>query len=406
MKLQKKDEMSSGALTEALGSLSYMLRHRGPLTIGDKEIDRLTVPFLKRTLHIDNRIPALIEDVFSNRHYEQKDGTKPVLIHKEKTGSGWSLIWQLPPGVSFGQVKKDLEYFQTAANAWIELIWANGHLQMKVQSGELPTDVAYEWNPETHKDKILPIPVGCSRRGQVVFDLVDGPHMLIGGSTNTGKTNIFRCFIHALLPLTYVYIIIIDLKRLDFGYLKKHCLIAGTDSEALRVLIALNEEYDRRINRLYDAEVEKIQNYQGEMPYLVVFVDELAELPKGICMELLDRLVRLARAVGISIVVGSQRTSTKVIPGDTRANFLARLCFQVATPADSRVILGEDCGLAGELPAVRGRCIWRYGLSLEELQGQNLPISVARSMLPSNITGRWECDVRPGKYESKRLTAR
>ena len=205
-------------LAEAVGSMKHLVRHRGSINLFGRQVDQIKVG--KKVFYLDNRIPALLEDVFNNRGYEQKDGTRPVLAAKRKTAQGWHLIWQLPPGVSFNQIKRDREFFQDAVNAWIEMDWQHGKLHMTIQPGELPGYVPFEFDHNQYKMH-LPIPVGWSRSGLVTFDLTESPHMLIGGTTGYGKTNTLRCIIHSLLPLAYI--VIIDLKQLDFGYLDSAC---------------------------------------------------------------------------------------------------------------------------------------------------------------------------------------
>lgn len=400
MLLARKKE--DNPFQEALAGLAYMARHRAGLQLPTKKIDHIKIG--KKTIYLDNHIPALLQDTFSNLGYEQKDGTKPVIAAKRKTDYGWHLIWNLPPGVSFNQIKKQAEFFEDAVNAWIEMEWKHGKLHMNIQAGELPGEVKYTFGIDQFAHMELPIPVGYSRTGLVVFDLVDSPHLLIGGSTGFGKTNAIRCIVHSLLPRAYI--VIIDLKRLDFHYLQNHCLIAETEDQAKLILEALNQEFERRVQLLQDYRVVKVQDSPEKLPYIVLVVDELAELKSKDAHFILDRLTRLARATGISIVVGSQRTSTQVISGDMRANFVARICYKVPSPADSRVILGEDCGLAGELPPVKGRCIFRFSATTQELQTQVLSVSQGETLLHEIEGRRWEANVRTAESKIKRLKPR
>lgn len=333
----------------------------------------------------------------------------PVLMLLYSVDYGWHLIWQLPPGVSFNDIKAHKQYFQDACNSWIELEWKHGKCHMNVQAGELPEMVPYHWEPGHYESMSLPIPVGYSRVNLYVFDLVDSPHFLIGGSTGYGKTSLERVIIHSLIDRAVI--VIIDFKQVDLEYLRDRIILAVTDEEALAILEALNREYERRIQLLRRYKVTKIQEYPHpeEMPFIVVIVDELAELDDR-CKERIDRLARLARATGISLIVASQRTSTKVVSGDTRFNFVARICYKVPSPADFRVILGEDCGLAGDLPSTKGRCIFRFGLETVELQSMHLPIHEAMKLLLPDQR-RWDAHVKPDrpdrdKLEVKRLAPR
>lgn len=396
--LRKKENL----LTELAGSLGYAYRHRSGINLFGKQIDQLKIG--KKVIYLDNHIPGLIADTFDNLGYEQKDGTKPVLAAKRKTASGWYLIWEIPPGVSYKEVRGHQDHFQDSVNASIQIEWKAGKVHMNIQMGELPQLVEYSWDTSIYKNMILPIPIGYSRTGLHVLDLAESPHLLIGGTTGFGKTSLVASIIHSILNRAIV--IIIDLKGLDFEYLRDHCLIAITNDEANMVLHRLNEEFKRRRDVLRQYKSRKYAECPEEMPYIVLVIDELAELSKD-NFDLTDRIVRLARATGMSVIAASQRTSTNVISGDTRSNFVARVCFKVPSPADSRVILGEDCGLAGDLPSIKGRCIYRYGIDTIELQSMYLSPAQAEKLSAEIPTERsWEYHVRTPEPKAKRLAPR
>lgn len=394
--MRKKQEP---VLTELLGSLGYLARHRSGIRIFGKEVP-----------HSDNKIPALIQDVFQNKDYEQKDGQKPVIAAKRKTEYGWHLVINLPPGVSFHQVKNDKDFFQDAVNGWIEILWRQGKVHMDIYVGSFPEGEApFIWSPEPYLSKMdLPIPIGVHQSGLEVVDLAVIPHLLIGGATNWGKSNFLHALIAALLQLDTI-IVVIDHKRLDFGYLKDLCLLAKRENETATILQALDCEMERRFDILEAADVVKIQEYEGVVPYIVVVIDELAECNSDAVMALLDRLARLSRAVGIHVVAATQRPSTKIINGDTRSNFPARLCFQMADESSSRVILGENCSAAAWLPAIKGRAIWKFGLAEREVQTMYLPHDKAKE-LARNMKGRsvggWEVNVKETANKTPRLSAR
>lgn len=252
---------------------------------------------------------------------------------------------------------------------------------MDIQAGELPERVSYEWDPKGVVKMSLPFPIGVTQRGVEVLDLVEAPHLLVAGVTKYGKSNFLHVLINSLLPLAMVAIV--DLKRLEFAYLENHCLLAETQKDTLELMRRLNREMEKRIDILKNARVVKIQDYKGgDMPYIVLVVDEVAEIQEDETFHLLDRLVRLARAVGISVVAATQRPSVNIIKGDTRFNFPARLCYLAADEASSRMILGEHCSLAAYLPAIPGRAIYRFGITEKEVQTMYLPREQAEKMLP------------------------
>jgi S-DNA-T family DNA segregation ATPase FtsK/SpoIIIE len=335
-----------------------------------------------------NEIPGAILDTFDNLGYVTKDNRKPVLVAKRKTDYGWHLVFHLPPGIAFSEVRKHREYFENATNSWIDLKWMGGKLQMNIQSGTLPTSLPYSWAQDEYRDLCLPIPIGMAQQGLEVLDLAESPHLLIAGVPGFGKSNFLHVLIHSLLDRALIGIV--DMKRLEFHYLRKYCALARNEGEALGLMLALNKEMERRIDILEKAGCVKVQDYKGEdMPFIVLVIDELAELGDETVLYYLDRLVRLARAVGISVVAATQRPSTKVINGDTRAMFQARLCFQVADELNSRMVLGETCNLAAWLPGIKGRAIYKFGLAEKEVQTMFLPLSRARRLLEAAKPRGW-----------------
>ena len=276
----------------------------------------------------------------------------------------------------------------------------NGALQMSIHTGRLPQKLSYHWEPEEYKKLSLPVPIGVSHSGPNVFDLTESPHLLIAGVPGFGKSNFLHVLIHSLLPVAQVAIV--DLKRLEFAYLQGHAALARTEEEALALVQALNREMERRIGILEAAGVVKIQDYKGsDMPYIVAVIDELAEIRDENIMALIDRITRVARAVGISVVAATQRPSTKVLPGDTRAMFQARICFQVADELNSRMVLGESCPLAAALPGIKGRAIWKFGIEEKEVQTMFLPLKQAKALLNKNPVRTWDYE-----YTVKRLPPR
>lgn len=348
-----------------------------------------------------NEVVGNILDTFDNLNFITKDDRRPVLVARRKTAYGWHLIFRLPPGISYSSVTGKKECFQDAVNAWIEMGWKKGLLHMDIQAGELPERVSYEWDHREYEKMDIPIPIGVSRKGLVVADLAKGPHLLVGGATNYGKSNFIRVLVHS--ALYFAQVAVIDFKRLDFSYLKEHCFLIRGESEALKLLKRMNDELERRVNILERAGVVRIQDYKGDdLPFLVLVIDEFAEIQQKDTVYYIDRLVRLARAVGIHIVAATQRPSCNVIPGDTRSQFPMRLCYVVADGVDSRMILGEQYSTAAQLPAIQGRALFRQGIDIQEVQTMHLPKEQAEKMLPADTRG-WNNEPEP---ERKRLQPR
>ncbi|MBM2825074.1 MAG: cell division protein FtsK [Dehalococcoidales bacterium] len=210
----------------------------------------------------------------------------------------------------------------------------------------------------------LVIALGKGAGGEAVAgDLTKMPHLLIAGATGSGKTVCLDTVISSLLIYNTPYdvkFVMIDPKRVELTSFNSipHLaspVIVDTD-KALSALRWLNLEMDNRYQKLAAVSLRNIDGYnknrQGKdkMPYLVLIVDELADLMMAGGDEverILCRLAQLARAVGIHLVVATQRPSVDVVTGLIKANFPTRISFAVTSQVDSRTIL--DTGGAEKL---------------------------------------------------------
>ncbi|MCK9557351.1 MAG: DNA translocase FtsK [Candidatus Cloacimonetes bacterium] len=209
-----------------------------------------------------------------------------------------------------------------------------------------------------HKSK-LAFGLGKDISGRpIVTDLAKMPHLLIAGATGSGKSVCINTILMSLIMRTTpddLRLILIDPKRVELaGYADLPHLIGSvvTDPDtALETMYWAVKEMERRYELLQEAKVREIIGYNDKyaqdvsmerLPYIVIVVDEFADLimTSGKDIELpITRLAQMARAVGIHLILATQRPSIKVITGIIKANFPARIAFQVSSRVDSRVIL-------------------------------------------------------------------
>lgn len=214
----------------------------------------------------------------------------------------------------------------------------------------------------------LLIPLGKDVAGMPIYiDLARMPHMLVAGSTGTGKTIFLNSLIMSLLyqssapnksaSPTHLRLIMVDPKRVEFPVYSQlpHllCPVIYNATQTVNALKWLTGEMERRFDVLAEARVRNIAGYNekivkaGEdpMPYIVLIIDELADLmmTRGKDIEAgIVRLAQMARAVGIHLVVATQRPSVEVITGLIKANITCRITFQVASQVDSRTVLDSS----------------------------------------------------------------
>jgi len=210
----------------------------------------------------------------------------------------------------------------------------------------------------------LTLALGKGAGGEaVVGDLTKMPHLLIAGATGSGKTVCLNSIICCLLlhnSPNNVRFIMVDPKRVEltpFNSIPHLAVPVIVDTnKALTTLRWLNQEMDKRYQKLATASARNIEGYnknrEGEekLPYLVLVIDELADLMMTGFDEvehILCRLAQLARATGIHLVVATQRPSVDVVTGLIKANFPTRISFAVTSQVDSRTIL--DIGGAEKL---------------------------------------------------------
>jgi DNA segregation ATPase FtsK/SpoIIIE, S-DNA-T family len=230
-----------------------------------------------------------------------------------------------------------------------------------------------------------------------VFDLTKMPHLLVAGATGQGKSVGLNAIIASLLYKKHpsqLKFVLIDPKKVEltlYSRIEKHYLAKIPDSDeaiitdtqkVINTLNSLTIEMDQRYDLLKKAQVRNIKEYNRKfikrrlnpenghryMPYIVVIIDEFADLIMTAGREVetpLARLAQLARAIGIHLVIATQRPTTNIITGVIKANFPARIAFRVSSMIDSRTIL--DCPGANQLIG-RGDLLFAPGSDMIRLQ--------------------------------------
>lgn len=245
----------------------------------------------------------------------------------------------------------------------------------------------------------LPLILGKSIEGDIVLeDLTKMPHVLIAGATGSGKSVGLNTFIAGLLfacPPESLKFVMIDPKKIELSpyahiashYIAMppeadHAIITDVD-QALGTLKSCEKEMERRYDMLSKAQVRSLKEYNRNvkkgllneddghvvLPYIVIVVDELADLMMTAGKDIeapIARLAQMARAVGIHLILATQRPSVDVITGLIKANFPSRIAYQVASKIDSRTILDQNGaeGLVGN-----GDLLYMLGSKVVRLQG-------------------------------------
>jgi S-DNA-T family DNA segregation ATPase FtsK/SpoIIIE len=207
----------------------------------------------------------------------------------------------------------------------------------------------------------LPLALGKTTAGKpFVADLAKMPHLLIAGATGSGKSVCMNVLITSLIYRMHpmqIRFVFVDPKMLELsvytGLPQLGRPVVTTPRQAEKVFADAVVEMENRYRRLASASVRNIEDFnrkqqkeEDKLPYIVLFVDELADLMMSSTSSktemLITRLAQMARAVGIHLILATQRPSVDVITGLIKANFPARIAFQVATKVDSRTIIDAN----------------------------------------------------------------
>jgi S-DNA-T family DNA segregation ATPase FtsK/SpoIIIE len=249
-----------------------------------------------------------------------------------------------------------------------------------------------------NSDAALPIAIGKTISNETyVFDLAKMPHMLMAGATGQGKSVGLNAMLVSLLYKKHpsqLKFVLVDPKKVEltlFNHIERHYLAKLPDSEeaiitdntqVVRTIKSLCLEMDQRYELLKNAQCRNLKEYNAKfvrrklnpenghryLPYIVLVIDEFADLIMTAGKEVempIARLAQLARAIGIHLIIATQRPSVNIITGTIKANFPGRVAFRVTSKVDSRTIL--DAGGADQLIG-RGDMLLSTGNDLIRLQ--------------------------------------
>jgi S-DNA-T family DNA segregation ATPase FtsK/SpoIIIE len=244
----------------------------------------------------------------------------------------------------------------------------------------------------------LPVALGKTITNEIfMFDLCKMPHLLVAGATGQGKSVGLNAIITSLLYKKHpaeMKMVLVDPKMVEFNIystIEKHYLAKLPDAEkaiitdvskVTQTLNSLTKEMDDRYELLMEAHVRTIKEYNEKfkkrklnplkghrfLPYIVVIIDEFGDLIMTAGKEIempIARIAQKARAVGIHMVIATQRPTTNIITGTIKANFPARMAFRVTSQIDSRTIL--DMSGANQLIG-RGDLLFSQGSDLVRIQ--------------------------------------
>ena len=262
---------------------------------------------------------------------------------------------------------------------------------------------------EKAKEKYaLPICLGADIKGTPMFaDLAKMPHLLIGGTTGSGKSVGLNTFMLSLISAKKpadLKFVLIDPKKIEFSVYNNQKYMMGpviTEStDAVKVLSWLAQEMDKRYDIFAENMSKNLAEYNekgdGHLPYIVCVIDEFADLmavDKSVEKDVM-RLAQKARAAGIHLLLATQRPSVDVVTGVLKANFPTRLAYKMASRIDSQTILDMP---GAEMLIGRGDCLFLASDgNLRRLHGAYMPDERIEELLRP-----LSCTIKPWVFPEK-----
>ncbi len=297
-------------------------------------------------------------------------------------------VWQFHvvpgPGQAIGSILKlDDDLALRLSVESVRIVQLPGQPYLAIELPNPSPDIVQftELDPDT--EHTLPLTLGVMPDGNTLCaDLATMPHLLVAGTTGSGKSVALHTMILSLIgahDTDSLRFVMIDPKQVElsqYTYLPHMMFPAATDLDtAIDRLNWLVEEMEARFGALAEFGVRDITAYNqcvtadDRLPYIVTIIDEFADLILSGKKDVEDPLVRLAqkaRAIGIHLIVATQRPSSKVITGLIKANFPTRIALRVASKVDSRVILDAN---GAEALLGKGDMLFSHGSTMQRLQG-------------------------------------
>ena len=250
---------------------------------------------------------------------------------------------------TISRLKSRLDDIQAATGETISLILENG-LWLRVEKKQKTIYRYKDYNGyvyDRYNSMELPYMVGLTTNECIVEDLTQAPHLLVAGTTGSGKSNYLHTVIDSILCNNNVHLSLIDCKRVEFS-IYKNCANVYLDIKGAYFITAwFIQELNERKERLEQAGCRDFQEYRRKYPdakYEVLIIDELADLlmnkedRKRIAPRL-QQLAQVGRAAGIHMILATQRPDCETIDGVLKANIPTRIAFNVSSRIDSQIII-------------------------------------------------------------------
>ena len=323
--------------------------------------------------------------IFNTAGLRNGTGDTPKLVYQERLDKYRVRFDFDANGVGISEFQDKKERIQALFQMEIESIKEGKHpgrVLVTFNTRSLSTSIPYQ---DISEEKVLPpdsFYVGQSSEGVVTQKIADLPHMIIAGTTGSGKSNFFKqCLLGLLDSTKHLQLIVIDLKggleAVDFKE-APNVKIVKKMNEAVDVLRLVDKEMSNRFNFLEANSLKSIVPERDKKDRIIVAVDEASILYQNrsrydddykIGLEarkLADSISKLSRAAAIHLILATQKLDKEVIPTSVSENISGRMAFRSPSLQGSMVVLGTKDAM--DLPAIKGRGIWNVGNEMTIVQ--------------------------------------
>ena len=339
-----------------------------------------------------------IENIMFELKLYNSSGEYAMHLNTDKKAENhYITYWQIPRGLSYRQYQDKKEVFSNNLRGQVIIEERNGSLMIEVIQGILPSKKGFEFDISNYPDMLLPIMVGWDQAGAVVVDLQSIVHLLITGTTGTGKSICMQNIILSLANNPNVLLYGCDIGRVNMAFISDRAVFAKDINESVDVISYLVNVMHKRleiienISGCVDIVAYNETNPNNKLPFLILLIDEFGFTSEKMTRIKEEKEIRrliytkiasmalLARKTGIHLVVGLQKSSDELIPTTVRDMFTGRIAHRAESQSASQVSLGTSD--AYYLPGIPGRAILKIGNEVKEFQGAYYNPKKARAYL-------------------------
>jgi S-DNA-T family DNA segregation ATPase FtsK/SpoIIIE len=360
--------LGAACVVASIGGVAVMAKGGGEV-----KRDKLTTCFDRAKLYLKQKVDG--RDIY----------VYPTVTQKVKLHDHEAYYFNLPIGVNPKRIQSYMWVFKQGFGDYAEIEGESSAFILRAFKAPIqPFDYIYGEIPIA--DHKLPIVIGRTRKDYIVYDMVTNPHLLIAGETGSGKSTALRAILTTLMikyPPSKLQLYLADLKRTEFHLFRNAAHVEETviePEEVLEMMERISDIMEER-GRILDAhEVAHIDDAPCDLPYIVVCIDEFAELKKQKeAIAIMERVGALGRALGVFLILSTQRPDADILNGRLKAQLTVRLAFRHADEVNSRITLGHG-GAEHIKQSDKGRGLLKLD-GVMEIQSPYLSLDEAKKLL-------------------------